>query len=501
MVQTQFITLKVADSQGVKQFTDADSLPTVVSCVPSATTSITRLRTGVYVLLLTAAEGVAYTVTGRLLVNAVAYEWIRTFTPDQASEDSHTLLLPFEFRVQGVLTDLDSPPVLRDASGAWGCRKVSDSSVVISAGSVMLRTGVGQYLSVVADAEDGEVYEYVPEATYGPQIIRRSMSASLPPDNPVPCSLVLDVPAMDNTSAARSSPRDFPVLRVVQGVAATVVLQLRDLSGRPLQLLGTGSIDVGDGLAVSGVINRDTIQEDDTGDGANLEVSSGASPQILGARLLYGDSGMAQYMTQVYGLYLGEGKFKFNFTPEQTNRAGLYVAEIVAFDSNSDPATSIYAKRAYLEIEPSPLSAQMSDPITIAEVRLELRDWPGVNELIDDFEISDAEIVHCIRKPIDMWNSSVPFGTTYSYQSFPYRQPWLDATCGFALQLLGTAKVRQHVPMQAAGVSVDRHVNAGAYLQMAGERIKDFKVWMLQAKQQQNYNSSFGVVPGRVARW
>jgi hypothetical protein len=61
--------------------TDADSLPIVTSCTPTATTAVGHPSTGVYSLTITdAVAGTSYVLAGTVTVSGVTYTWSKSLT-------------------------------------------------------------------------------------------------------------------------------------------------------------------------------------------------------------------------------------------------------------------------------------------------------------------------------------------------------------------------------------------------------------------------------------
>jgi hypothetical protein len=164
---------------------------------------------------------------------------------------------------------------------------------------------------------------------------------------------------------------------------------------------------------------------------------------------------------------------------------GLYLGELQMIEDGC--MKHVY--RMYIEVEASLAWQSSNSPITIAEIRLWVRDnCPEDNFLLDEVEYKDSEIIAAIRRAVDMWNESPPIMTryTYTYTNFPYRSAWIDVTIGFLKRIAAEWYIRNHLPYQAGGVSVDDKNKYNQYKQDSEMRIQKFQQWMNTIKPQLN---------------
>lgn len=192
-----------------------------------------------------------------------------------------------------------------------------------------------------------------------------------------------------------------------------------------------------------------------------------------------------------------EARVVFHLEPEHLDVAGVYTAEIGLFRGE------LLLKRwpVYVCVEPSLFSktqhASEAGIITIPEIRLALRDLdPSYNDVIEECEFKDAEIMHCIQKPVDMWNEMLPIepALQFPYARFPFRGNWLRATCGYLLELASHWYRRNDVPISAGGISVaDRNKHA-SYEPKAQQLIQEYLMWAKQMKASLNMRLAFGSI-------
>lgn len=189
-----------------------------------------------------------------------------------------------------------------------------------------------------------------------------------------------------------------------------------------------------------------------------------------------------------------EGKISFYVDKtEVTKYPGLFIANFLIYRNADD--VLLEAIPVYVEITANLAigNNNAADPITIAEVRLELRDTcPEANILLDELEFTDAEIIHCIRKSVDEFNAIPPLICRYNTDNFPFRSQWLKATVGHLLQIAARQYSRNNLKYSAGGTSINDKDKAQEYLVIAKELLDEWKNWAQNAKIAMNINLGFG---------
>ena len=97
-------------------------------------------------------------------------------------------------------------------------------------------------------------------------------------------------------------------------------------------------------------------------------------------------------------------------------------------------------------------------PPTFAEVRTALRDHPGANRLLGDFEFDPAEVGHALVAAVAAFNAEFPvLPRLWTTIDFPVaaRRPWIDGALGYLFETAAHYHRRGHLPYAAAGLSVD----------------------------------------------
>jgi hypothetical protein len=170
------------------------------------------------------------------------------------------------------------------------------------------------------------------------------------------------------------------------------------------------------------------------------------------------------------------GTIEMSFAVAELPLVGLWLGE---FTVKTSAAVPVKRFSCYVEITPTLTSVQTNGPLTIAEIRMAMRDRCGDdNFMLDAVEFSDAEIIACIRRPIDWWNESVPTGfDTYSPTTFPYRYHWLNGVIGELLRISGYNLMRNRLPLSGGGIQADDKARGADYIQLGDKLVKEWQGW------------------------
>ena len=223
------------------------------------------------------------------------------------------------------------------------------------------------------------------------------------------------------------------------------------------------------------------------------------------------DMGLDSTYTATLGAWEYEGSTEayFSITCSITEDGSVRVPVLVAdlpyagiwlgqFDISNAAGDVVYKLPCYIEVAPD-LSSDTKNhaPISVAEIRMLLRDRADVdNTFLDSVEFSTAEIMICIRRPVDYWNESSPDLDGYSYTaaSFPHRHHWADAVIGELLRLAAHNLSRNRTPVQAAGVAMDSKSRADVYLQLSEQYLQEYRQWVSDKKYAISVEQCWGTV-------
>ena len=180
------------------------------------------------------------------------------------------------------------------------------------------------------------------------------------------------------------------------------------------------------------------------------------------------------------------------FIPDGIMQApGLHLAAIQVYNLDGK---LLYQSPRSLEIAPRITSVKR--PVTVAEVRFNLRDYPELNTLLNDVEFSDNEIAYCISKPVEIWNEMTPDVGQYDIADFPWRQQHISATIGHLLVLAGRWYLRNQLAYSSGGLSVDDKNKGPAYIQMGQQAMANFERFCMERKFEANIMGGFAWLPG-----
>lgn len=270
--------------------------------------------------------------------------------------------------------------------------------------------------------------------------------------------------ANDCLENAQVCVNDLLFVQGQQRVAGVIDFQLRDYrTGNPLdidQYLNPSS-------SSSSSMSSFSSQTGDRADGCWLLLKDYATNQVF-----Y----LAKQLTIVNAAL---GQVRLTTDETDLDVAGMYLGVVEIWKDN--------ARRKliplYFEVEPSLTADQKYRPLTIAEVRLALRDsCPDLNFLLDAQEYADKEIAFMIRRAVDFWNETPPPIIQYTPITFPYHFHWMEAVIGQLQLSVSTWKLRNHLQYTAGGVTVDDTSRWKDYLEQGQLRWQTYQAWVRNKK-------------------
>lgn len=261
---------------------------------------------------------------------------------------------------------------------------------------------------------------------------------------------------------------EVPVIKLAQGQQTVKDVVLRDDQGNPLNLSellspvdssSSGGAALAVKLAVSQCLNASNVEYTLDGEVVSAE----------------------------------DGEVRFAFEPSHTDKPGFFVASMGAFVDDVLRANQMF----YIEVAPTNFVTNTGGPISIAEVRMELMDTcPDANYLLDELEFTDADILHAIRKAVDVFNELPPPIGGYPYDAFPFRANWMKAAAGFLLQTVSHKYRRNRLQYSAGGVTIADQEKAEEYFSVGKRLEQEYVEWALQRRISMNIRSGFGSVGG-----
>ena len=188
------------------------------------------------------------------------------------------------------------------------------------------------------------------------------------------------------------------------------------------------------------------------------------------------------------------GKVEFTLSSNNTNRPGIYDSVLYVEDGDGN----ILANTAYwLLVNKNLMDSSVKGPISIAEVRLFLRDNNrDKNLLLNDYEYGDNEIVAAIMMPVNEFNETAPPRTNYNAGNFPYRYHWIKATAGYLLESAANRFERNRLAYKADDVTIDDQAKAETYLGIASRYLDEWKTFIREEKYKMNISRGWGSTSG-----
>lgn len=269
-------------------------------------------------------------------------------------------------------------------------------------------------------------------------------------------------------------------------------------------------------------IENDTLDDigDYSGGSLNLDLDADSLNLDEKVRLVYRDHYTSHSLHIALGERISARQFKFDINPGHVACPGLFVGEIIVWNdtsgdivlSDTDEVANIpevsaeagsenyqinWVHRVFVEISPANLSIATNYPLSIAEVRMLLRDeCPASNFLIDDLEYTNKEITYAIHRAVDYWNEVPPPVRKYSYASFPHRYHWGLAVMGSLLRQAALHKLRNWLPYSAGGISVQDQQNWEMYQKLGNQYWDEYREWVQGKKIELNVGGAFGGFTG-----
>jgi hypothetical protein len=245
---------------------------------------------------------------------------------------------------------------------------------------------------------------------------------------------------------------------VDKGQTATIRWEMRDREGRPVNL--QNCIDAG-----SFVFGR--IVDNVYGCGTVVDVEASVYDAEKGLVDLVLPESVVQY-PNIYSLQFGL---------------------VTAIN------TTQFVDKGWLSVERGTFGTDMQEyqgPLTIGEIRMQLRDYAISNSLRGVAEFDDAELIHSIIMPIREWNETPPIIGSFSVKNFPYHYHWLIGACA-NLMLIGANWYRRNKLRVSHGGVQDDDKNRDAEYESAGMRMRQqWLQFMRTQKQVINNAAAYG---------
>lgn len=269
-------------------------------------------------------------------------------------------------------------------------------------------------------------------------------------------------PAASAFNTSGTSGRGFPVIKVTRKQKTDIDLQLfiRRESNTPYDM---------DGFEASGKTVWFTARE---------------MPNLTEAYI--------KKQADISDTEAAEGQISLSLIPADLEYAGIWFASFAVLDSDESLLDEF---PCYLEVEGSLYAPSSLRPISISELRMALRDVSAeYNTLLEELMFSDTEIAYAITRPIDEWNETPPYIGAYSPATFPYREAWKKAACGYLLRAASHHDLRNNAAVSAGGVQSQLHDKGPAYASIGNSLLTEWQQFMIRKKIEKNLQQWSGSV-------
>lgn len=189
---------------------------------------------------------------------------------------------------------------------------------------------------------------------------------------------------------------------------------------------------------------------------------------------------------------------------EVRNIPGVFDAQVRVVDANAVERNRsnfvVMIDRGMWLTDGSPV-VDTKGPPTFDEVRTMLRDHPGANRLLQNYEFDAAEIGQSIVAAVQMYNQTAPIGcrdfTTITWPQ-QWRRPLIDGCLSYLFNIASTYFRRGHLPYSAGGLSIDDLKKDNEYDKAAMEYRQRFDTWAKLTKSRISVAAGWGSVGGGV---
>lgn len=186
--------------------------------------------------------------------------------------------------------------------------------------------------------------------------------------------------------------------------------------------------------------------------------------------------------------------------PDVAGNAGVYNCEVGFFDAAN---RMLFSDTCYVYVDrglfvtgqtSNPAASGVVGPPTLAEVRVNLRDQPEINRLIDEYEFDVADISEAVVRSVMYWNmAQPPVNRYFSTINFPWRYQLMDGVAAHLYEIAAGYYRRNVLQHQTAGLNVNDLNREQSYMQAWQIRNERWTGWVKTKKVEINMSEGFGV--------
>jgi hypothetical protein len=190
---------------------------------------------------------------------------------------------------------------------------------------------------------------------------------------------------------------------------------------------------------------------------------------------------------------------------EVKDHPGVYEAQALVYDvSGTERARDmfwVYVDRGLFLSDGSAPGCNTGVAST-AELRTALRDHPGANRLLGDYEFDPAELGQAVVAAVQGFNTEFPpLPRPFTTRTIPAnaRRPMIDGALAYLFETAASYHRRGMLPYQASGLTVNDLAKEKEYLTAAQMYRERFARWSKLVRATMSYAAgwgSMGTVPG-----
>lgn len=156
----------------------------------------------------------------------------------------------------------------------------------------------------------------------------------------------------------------------------------------------------------------------------------------------------------------------------------------------------VLVERGFWTVEGAAPSADRGPP-TLAEVRLSVRDHPGANRLLGDYEFDPAEVGFALTSAVQTYNNEFP-PLPHQYRlttiNFPgcWRRQLLTGTLAYLFETARAYHRRGHLPYSAGGMSFDDLAKEKDYAAAADQCRQEYVRWVKTQRAKISMDAAWG---------
>jgi len=189
----------------------------------------------------------------------------------------------------------------------------------------------------------------------------------------------------------------------------------------------------------------------------------------------------------------GAADVRFTIEPPEAVCHGIFEGQVGLFAGDK----LIKTWPVFVEVEPNLFEIQADrGGLTVWWVKTAIRDLvPSEDALLDEVEFAAYEVQHAMRRALEDFNNALPhIRTTYTTNTFPWREQLMDGVIGHLYEAAAKLYLRDNLSYSAGGTSIDDKNKFKQYQELATMHRDRYQLWVKATKDAINAESFWGTV-------